>query len=204
MNKINTYRVGNIVGLRDVNDKSYYIARIINCKHYDSNVHGVYLEDFWNPNNSRDYTNNIIPRDYSNNIPRIINEIKGIGISDEWLLDNGFVTLDIFNNEEHSELFKFAYNCFGTYNAPDDNNTLIYETSYSTEDGSELNVLILYNRKTYKVHIISYTNDKKFNKSTYKNNFKPVKVFCDTVHYIHVFQNILIDMNINILDQLKK
>ena len=29
-------------------------------------------------------------------------------------------------------------------------------------------------------------------------------VLCDTVYYIHVFQNILIDMNINILDQLKK
>lgn len=207
MNNNLKYRVGNIVQLQNANSpKRFYIARIINCKDYDSNVHGVYLEDFWNPNNDHDYANNIIPRDYSNNTPHRMSQLEGVEITGDWLLDNDFATLEIYDNELHYELFSFVKDCFGKNNEPDDYHTMIFTDRYRDDNGTLFDVTILYNKDNNDTHIVTYTNTPVLDmQGLYYNNKHNVhKSFAGKIYEIHELQNILMDMDINILDSFRK
>ena len=207
MNNNLKYRVGNIVQLRNSNfPKNFYIARIINSKDYDNNVHGVYLEDFWNPNNERDYTINIIPRDYSNNTPYRMSQLEGVEITGDWLLDNDFATLEIYDNEVHGEIYAFIKDCFGKNNEPDYYHTLIYTDRYRDDDGTSYEVTILYNKDSNDTHIVSYKNTQVLDMQGlyYNNNYKVHKVFTGKIYEIHELQNILMDMDIKILDSFRK
>lgn len=200
------FRVGNIVTLRNLTyPKSFYISRIVCAKEYDYHTHGVYLEDFFNPNNLHDYEY-ISKQDKSNDIAHRMSEIEGVAITAGWLIDNDFATLNIYGNETHDELFTFIKDCFGKYNMPDDYHAFIYTDRYCDDNGESFEVVILYNKDNHAAHIVSYTNKQILNSEEfcYDNNYKVSKTYTGKIYDIHELQNILADMEVNILDSIRK
>lgn len=203
----NEFRVGNIVSLSNsYSSNRYYISRIVCPKDGDYYIQGVYIDNYFNPNDSKQIEY-LYKKDYTSlDICRRMTEIEGCPIDDTWLIDNFFETIDTYNNTEHDEIFNFIKSCFGSYFDFDEYDMLLGNFTYLNDLCECINASILYNRSSHMTYIVSYTSSNEWNKEEleFKNKYNAIKAYAGQIDEIHVLQNTLIDMGIDILSQFNK